>query len=303
MTRAETFTKTAETINLFTSRFNKNMGTRQGDMWKTILGTIKKLETSAAGEILPNTSNLKILRNLRGDLKNTIITSEYKKNLTTFLSGFDELKGINDTYYQAIASGTLNANKNVFNAITSLSVDATKNSLLESGISQEVIAPVEKILNQNVTTGGTFTDLSESLRSQILGGSDKLGSLERYTKQITTDSLNQFNANYNQAMSQELGLQFYYYSGAVKDTTRDYCSGIVNGGKLGLPGGRYYHKKEVEESASLQWAGKISGTNSSSILVNRGGYNCGHQWLAVDTLTVPSSAKDRAAAKGYYNQT
>jgi hypothetical protein len=75
---------------------------------------------------------------------------------------------------------------------------------------------------------------------------------------------------------------------------------MIDGSELGLEGGRYYHKKEVEESASLEWAGKIAGTNSSSIFINRGGYQCGHQWLAVDTLGVPKSARDRAQMKGYY---
>ena len=65
--------------------------------------------------------------------------------------------------------------------------------------------------------------------------------------------------------------------------------------------GRYFHKKEVEDTASRDWAGKIPGTNSSSIFINRGGYNCGHQWLAVDTISVPKSVIQRAESKGYIN--
>lgn len=303
MSSHTTFNHTADTINLFQSRFQKNIGTRQNDMWSTIFKTLKKLETNEAGEIKSNTANLRLLRTLRGDIKNTIITTQYKRDLEKFLGAFDELKTINDTYYQAIASTTLNANKNVFKEIVNFSIDATKNSLLDSGITEAVISPVEKVLSQNVTTGGVFQDLTESLRQEILGSPGQLGKLERYSKQITTDSLNQFNANYNQAMSQDLGLEFYFYNGAVKETTRDYCKGIVQGGTLGLPGGSYYHKKEVEDSADLQWAGKIPGTNKSSIFVNRGGYNCGHQWLAVDSEAVPQSVKDRAESKGYYKQT
>jgi hypothetical protein len=262
-------------------------------MWSNIFQTIRKLETDSAGNILTNNNNLKILRTLRGDISRTIITPQYKKNLSTFLGAFDELKGINDTYYQTIASGTLNANKNVFNAVRNLSIDATKNSLLEAGINNEIIAPVEKLLQDNITTGGSITDLTEALRLDILGNAEKLGKLERYTRQITTDALNQFNANYNQTVSQDLGLEFYYYNGAVKDTSRRYCLDRVRQG-------RYFHKKEVQHTANEEWAGKISGTNGSTIFINRGGYNCGHQWLAVDSLVVPKSARDRAQQKGYY---
>ena len=300
MSIASTFKESRDTIDLFKGRFNKNVVTRQKGMWSTIYKTIKKLETDEAGNILTTNKNLKILRTLRGDVKKSIITPKYKKDLKLFLTGFDELKKINDTYYKAIASGSLNANKQVFNEVKNFSIEATKNSLLDSGITKEVIKPVENILSQNITSGASFQDMEEALRADILGDSQRLGKLERYSKQITTDSLNQFNANYNQTVSQDLKLEFYYYNGSLKETSRTYCIGMIQGGELGLEGGRYYHKEEVEKSASLEWAGKITGTNSSSIFINRGGYQCGHQWLAVDTIAVPKSARDRAQMKGFY---
>jgi hypothetical protein len=293
MGKQDTFIQTRETIDLFKDRFNKNVVTRSKDMWSTILKTIKNLELDEQGNILTTNANLKILRTLRGDIKKTILTPQYKKDLKRFLNGFNELKGINDTYYKAIASGTLNANKNVFNTIKSLSIDATTNSLTETGITNEIIQPVQRLLEKNITTGGNFTDLTESLRLDILGNSEKLGKLERYTKQITTDSLNQFNANYNQAVSKDLGLQFYFYNGAVKETSRKYCINRV-------AEGRYFHKNEVEETANEEWAGKIPGTDSSSIFINRGGYNCGHQWLAVDVDSVPSDVVQRNVLNGNY---
>jgi hypothetical protein len=293
MGKSSTFKDTRDTIDFFKDRFTKNVVTSQNNMWKIILNTIKKLETDNDGNILTTNKNLKILRTLRGDIKRTIITPEYKKAVSRYLNGFNELKSINDFYYKAIASGTLNANKYVFREVLNSSIDATKNSLLDSGITESIIKPVENILSQNVTTGASFQDLTESLRGEILGDKDRLGKLERYSKQITTDSLNQFNANYNQTVSQDLGMEFYYYNGAIKNTSREYCKHVVKEG-------RYFHKKEVEKSASKEWSGKIPGTTSSNIFVYRGGYNCGHQWLAVATDVVPQSAKDRAESKGYY---
>ena len=288
----ETFKAVEETINLFTERFNKNVATRQKDMWASIYKTIKNLETDDTGNILATNKNLKTLRTLKGEIASKIITKQYKKDLSRFLGSFDELKDITDTYYKTIASGTLNANKNVFNAVKSLSIDATKNSLLEAGINNEIIAPVESILSQSITSGASITDMEASLRQEILGNSQVLGKLERYSRQITTDSLNQFNANYNKTVSNDLGLNFYYYAGAVKTTSRSYCLDRVSKG-------RYFHKKEVEQSASESWKGKIPGTNGSTIFVYRGGYNCGHQWLAVDELLVPKGVVQRAKANGY----
>jgi hypothetical protein len=228
LSKHETFIETSNTIDLFSDRFNKNVGTRQKDMWTAVFKSIKNLETDALGNILPNRNNLRTLRTVRGEISKMIITPQYKKDLSAFLGGFNELKGINDTYYKAIASGVLNENKEIFSLVKELSIDATKNSLLEAGINNEIIAPVERILTQNITTGGSLQDLSEVLRSQILGNKDNLGALERYTKQITTDSLNQFNANYNATVSADLGLEFYYYAGSIKDTSRKYCVDRVN---------------------------------------------------------------------------
>lgn len=291
MTREETFKKTFDAISLSVEKFNTKVEIRASDMWSKILKVVKTLETDDNGAILISTKNLKVLRTLRNDLEKTIVTPAYKKNLNSFLNSFDELKTINDTYYKSIAS--FSTNKHVFNTIKNLSVDSTKNSLLESGIASEVITPIEKILQDNITTGGNITDLIESLRTDIIGDSERLGRLERYSKQITTDALNQYNANYNQAVSNDLGMEFYYYSGAIKTNSRSYCKDMVSKG-------RYFHKKEVEQSSTQIWSGKIPNTNSSTIFINRGGYNCGHQWLAVQTEDVPKSAISRNIANGNY---
>ncbi len=296
MGKATTFKDTRDTIDLFNTRFNENVTTRQNSMWSVILRTVKNLETDAAGNILTNNSNLKILRTLRGDLENVVIDPQYKKNVNTYLNSFEELKGINDKYYKSIASSGYTANKHIYKEVLASSAEATSNSLLESGISESVIKPIERVLSQNITTGANFVDLTDTLRREILGSSTVAGKLERYTKQITTDALNQFNANYNQAVSKDLALVFYFYNGALKETSRQYCKDMVNEG-------RYFHKIEVEDSASREWSGKIPGTGPSNIITNRGGFNCGHQWLAVDALSVPGDVVARNIANGNYQPT
>lgn len=295
MTPNENYTKTSKTINLFNDRFMADIPKAQNSMWGVIQKTIKKFDVSETGEILTNTKNLKIMRTLRDDIKAILITPQYKKDLKQYLGSFDELKGINDTYHQSIVSSQLNANKFVYKEVLNYSAEATKNSLLDAGISANIIDPIETVLTQNVTSGASYNDLVESLRTQILGSPEKLGKLESYASQITTDSLNQFNANYNKAVSNDLGFEFYYYAGSLKDTSRTYCINQINNG-------RYYHQKEVENSASASWSGKIPNTNSTTIFVNRGGYRCRHQYLAVNTDRVPKDVIERAINKGYYEK-
>ena len=132
--------------------------------------------------------------------------------------------------------------------------------------------------------------MENDLRLHILGDNKRLGGLERYTSQITRDALNQFSRNYNQAISVDLGMQWYYYSGTVIEDTRSYCQQRA---------GKYFHKNEVEQ-VPAEWSGRISGTNSSNIFINAGGFNCRHLWMPVLINVVPDSVVQRNIANGNY---
>lgn len=272
------------------SKFSDGVESTQKGMYKRIVSVLKSLELDAGGNIKPNQKNIRLLRNLRGELRTVIINPSYLKKVDSYLNTFDQLKGINDTYYKNIASG-FTSNKLLYKEIQKFSIDLTKTSLLDSGINEYIINPVDKILTQNITTGGSYDDMLESLRTDILGDSERLGRYERYSKQITTDALNQYNANYNLSVSEDLGLEFYFYAGQIKTTTRSYCLSRAN---------KYFHVKEVKNEIPASWSGKIPDTNASNILINRGGYNCGHNYIAVLDTVVPQSVKSRAEQKGYY---
>lgn len=67
------------------------------------------------------------------------------------------------------------------------------------------------------------------------------------------------------------------------DTTRPFCKARA---------GKFFHRSEVEAWASMDWAGKMAGTDARTIFVTRGGYNCQHSLLPVSKFAVP--AADRA---------
>ena len=270
--------------------FNTGVDSFEVGIYRRIVGVLKDLELNLDGTIKTSQINLRLLRRLRGDIEGIVINRTYIAKLDTFLGGFDQLKNINDRYLKTIASTQI-PSKQLYKTLTNVSIEITKNSLLESGINQNLIDPIEKILIQNVSTGGNYNDLLESLKLDIMGSPERLGRFQRYTKQITTDSLNQFNANYNEVVSGDIGLEFYLYAGAIKTTTRSYCR---------TRAGKYYHVKEIKKEIPASWSGKIPDTNANNILIYRGGFNCGHLYTAVSALLVPENVKVRAEAKGYY---
>jgi len=147
----------------------------------------------------------------------------------------------------------------------------------------------------------------DELRLIIKGDEERLGQLMRYSKQITTDGLNQFNASYNETIAKDLGLEWYFYSGGKRKTSRPFCKKYA---------GRYFHKKEVQDfgrrkdldgsnlcggsSKTDLCAGRVKGTNASNIWRYRGGHNCSHLYKPTLIDGVPKSVVARNVKKGYY---
>jgi len=289
MTPGEVYTSIESLIGDKTAIFDKGTVTTERAMWVVVFNAIRGLDTDNQGNILPNSNNLRKLRTLQGTAKRGIITKNYRKKVNGFLAGFQELKDISDKYFSQDVD--FNPNKHVFKANLNSSIEATKNSLLEAGISENVIKPVENILKQNITAGGSIVDLTDSLRAEILGDSQTQGRLQRYSGQITNDALNQYNANHTLSVANDLGLEFYTYQGLIQTNSRDYC-------KRRVSEGRWFHIKEIKKTASEVWAGKMKSTTPSTILVNRGGFNCLHQYIPVSTSGVPRRVIQRVRSKG-----
>jgi hypothetical protein len=115
--------------------------------------------------------------------------------------------------------------------------------------------------------------------------------MERYAKQNAYDFYSISNAQYIRQVSEDYGFEFYEYIGVDVKGTRSFCKTRNN---------KIYHKREIQEWASLDWDGKARGTNETTIFAYRGGYNCGHQIIPVATEDVPEDVLNRAIAAGFY---
>ena len=189
MTPKQTFRKTTKLIEKALEVYQSRTNAAQSRMWSTVFNTIRRLELTEDGNIIPNTKNFKIIRTLRGDLKKAIVNKQYRKATNVFLGRFSDVKNVNDTYYKGLELSAFNANKTPFKEVLKMSIETTKNSLISSGIDESIIRPVQELLKDSITTGGSLSDLSATLRTEIVGDAEKAGKLARYSKQITTDAV------------------------------------------------------------------------------------------------------------------
>lgn len=174
--------------------------------------------------------------------------------------------------------------------------------LLDSGVDVNFLDELVDIFKQGVLTGSGKADLIKEFEKYLIGDEKKLGKLERYVRQVRSDAVTQYVANYTEVMTEDLGLEFYQYIGNLQDDTRCFCRERAN---------NFYHYKEIEAWGRMDdlgecatgngWAGMIEGTNASSIFTYRGGWNCEHQFVPVLTTSVERGALERNIENGNYD--
>ena len=288
------------------TKFLEGVDKSESGIFNRMLSIVKELETNPDGSIKQTVKNLKLLARVRKTIENEVITDAYIKRVGTLNNQFPAIAQLNNGYFKGIEAA-FNPNKELFKEIVKNSIASTSASLLDSGIDENVINPIVRIVDDSVTSGSTFSDMIDELRLVIKGDEERLGQLRRYSQQITQDALNQFNASYNETIARDLDLEWYLYSGGRRKTSRPFCKKYA---------GRYFHRKEVEDfgrridldgtglcggsSKTDLCAGRIKGTNSSNIFRYRGGYFCKHLYKATLIDSVPKNVVKRNIEKGYY---
>jgi hypothetical protein len=255
---------------------------------------IKGLETNNSGNIIANAQNLRTVGIIQQKLQSIISSPEYRRSVKDYLGNFNDVAKLNDKYYSALSDNY--TRPPIVAELQKQTIDATINSLTAAGISQSVTSKVQDILRVNITTGASYADLSQQLRDFLTQNKTGEGALERYTKQITTDALNQYSAQYSKAVSDDLGFEWFRYTGAEIEDSRPFCKAMIDK--------KYFHKSEIPKLLEGKFpefadnkgviydktglpAGMVAGTSPETFFTYRGGYNCGHQIVGVPTDSVP----------------
>jgi hypothetical protein len=281
-------------IDASVNSFNDAVPDIQKKIFSKLQLLLKDLEV-ASGSLKNSITNIKAIGKLKSEIENIILNKDYVNQVADFAKAFNAVSALQNQYFSFLTSDF--SPSKVLAAIKTDAIDATVTSLTEAGINANVTEGIQDILRSSITSGGKYVDLVEQMRNFILTNETGLGSLERYTRQITTDSLNQYSAQYSSTITQDLGLEWYMYTGSNLKTTRPFCKFLSEK--------KYIHQSELPEiirghidehdiyinPKTKVWAGGIPGTNESNFNIYRGGYNCGHQLIPVSKAMVPENIK------------
>lgn len=247
------------------------------------------MEIDKDGYIIQSQANRKILQKASNAFESSIKNSPYFDGIQDYLNAIPHLDKTNAEYFDFISQG-YKPNAQYISSLKKDTVSSLESLLMNEGLESQIKAPLVGILNQNINSSAKFTDLLNQVQEYIVGSKELDGQLLRYSKQITTDALFNYSRSYQQAVTSDLGLEWYLYAGGMvgeskySSGTRPFCAARK---------GNYYHHSEVESWAKQDWAGKRRGTTSSSIFIFCGGYGCVDSLIPVHESIVPDSSLAR----------
>ena len=281
--------KIAQSMDDAPDAFFRGVKKAQREAFAQIVSEIATLATDDAGNILVSQGNFNKIQALVQKMKAAYMNKDYSKAIRDFVGSIDataedtgKLMGIitKEAFVQSATAGAIlsNAKTTVFDLLANAAVNDSVESF-------------KQILNTSISTGENFQQVIRNIRNNIEGTPEFAGRMERYAKQNAYDFYSISNAQYIRQVSEDYGFEFYEYIGVDVKGTRSFCKSRNN---------KIYHKREIQEWASLDWDGKNRGTDASTIFAYRGGYNCGHQIIPVATEDVPEDVINRAIAAGFY---
>ena len=297
--------------------FNSKIPAAQKRAFEGIAEELKRLDTSK-GKIKTTVNNLRIIQSIKNKLVRLIVTPEYIKDVKEFVTWFNEITKLQNAYWQSVEKDF--SPRPLLREVRRQAIDDTIKNLTHSGIGSTISEQVANILRTNITTGGSYAALTEQLREKLLN-TETEGSLQKYTRQITTDSINQYNAQYTQTVSSDLGFEWYAYQGSEIQTSRPFCQAMVENNRyfhisqvpnllkgLDAQGNRLKYKdNKTDENLTVEIYSKtdlphgfIPGTNAANFFINRGGYFCGHQARPVSERVVPIEVREFVYATTAY---
>ncbi len=299
------------------ARFDKKVPGMQSELYKLMIAEIKRLDTN--GDIIKATvKNLSILASIKNKLNRLILNPEYKAEVKEFAKAFNNVYNLQFEYWKAIEADF--KPRPLLKAIRNQAISDTVAQLTTQGISANVSDAITGILRTNITSGGSYASLAEQLRQSLTNTPESKGILDRYVKTVASDSITQFNRQYTNIVSSDLGYTWFLYANTEIETSRPFCQSMVERH-------RYFHISQVPEMLQAKYLGErmrytdnkdgeektveiynktglpqgfIAGTNPENFFVRCAGYQCQHSLNPLNERQVPTDVREKVYQTAAY---
>ncbi len=250
-----------------------------------LAGILAELEIDG-GRLVASQANMARLSTVINELEAGFADRKWQAAVGEYLASFTELEDGLKAYaggFGALDTGLLTTLKTQYQTISA-------NYLLEaSSFTRTLQQPIMQEVGAHIASGGKYRDLVQAVSGIVTGGEESDGAILGNARTAVNDMVSIYERTATNAAATSVGAEFFFYQGRPIDTTRDFCRARE---------GKAWHKEEVESWGSLEWAGQIPGTNSTTIFSLLGGYNCRHVLVPIARRDVPKADLERMRGKG-----
>lgn len=297
-----TTVKSSETATVDYYKYQSKVNTQEGLM-KDLMGKLRDVGFKVpAGFATSNTNYGKSMYLIVEDSKG----ESYKFRVSDHsFESTQRMKTEYDVTNEGIGKKIVEAEKKAFPDRFKEVSKTVKLTNTVSNVSETNLQPEDKIINERISNSGkkvyevvrvksVTTNVLERKTNEVSNSKD--GLLERYAKTTTTDSLNTFSRQYASAITNDLGLEWHVYIGAIIDTSRPWCiachekkyihvsefSDLLKGDfpEFKQADGQIYDKTGLP-------TGMKANTNVDNLPTLAGGWGCNHGMQAVSEISVP----------------
>lgn len=248
------------------------------DIYKELLKVFENV-TITNGKLSSSEKTDEFLLSLDRKIQRVMNSSGYKASVLKYLTNFDKIAE-NVRKLQSAMNGA-NILASQVDPFKRIEVANTWDRLLGSGVNSSFVNPVRQGLYRSIMLGSTMSDMEQLMKDYVVTTDAVDSKLLRYVKQVSRDSLNQFDGGLQQKIALELDFNAVRYVGSIIKDSRAQCMKWAKKGLIKLD---EEFEKEIKRAidGSLVFEGKhssgmIKETVLSNFIVNRGGWNCRHR--------------------------
>lgn len=267
-------------------RLRSNVGEIEQEVLDSIFTILDKIPTSSG--IFTGIVTAEQLLEISQVINQALATNGYRQKVELFISDFGKVTLNTSDILKSV--GGYDIRTLPLSAIEKKWANNTIETLLGSGINENFKRPIQKIIDDTISDGGSISQAKETLIDFVKGNKDKSGKLKSYLTQTARDSVSQLQGQQFKAVSDNVETKIIRYVGGLLTDSRGQCTrwvkelhGRIKWTDLDEEIKLAYKNQErkLEEPKGHRWGGMMPNTTPSNFLIKRGGYNCTHTAIPV----------------------
>lgn len=277
--------------------FTAGIPAMERKQFDSIYAMLKDLSLDEEGKIKSTIDNLKIINRVKNELDSLTSSDKFLNKVSDLQDVVSKVTSV-QTAYLGNAFSDFEAPK-LLPYIEKQAFENTVSSLTDAGINENVLTSASDILEQHLRDGSSFKSLVDKLEETMVSSKETDSKLLSYSKQIINDTMSNYAREYHALVTDDLGLQYFGYVGALVDASRPLCRALVKKHWIHESELASIARGEVDGQNGMTIKGKfhkyteglMPGTNGSNFQTRCAGYNCTHQLVPVPSDAVPTSIR------------